>query len=221
VQPGSHIVFGVEDQRIDAVVSTIIKSDGQHGYSRVEFILPQSTLANLPVMWFGGVHVDPPQVAAAQRALYAAYPSVTVIDVADAMETIRTLVLQITRIVQFLAAFSIFAGIVVLASSVAGTRYRRLREIVVLKTLGATRARIAAIFSVEFAVIGLLAGSIGVVFATLLTRVLLPKMDIDFHVQWRAAGLTLLLAMVVTNGAGWAASFRLLGQKPLQVLREE
>ena len=73
----------------------------------------------------------------------------------------------------------------------------------------------------EWGVIGLLAGSIGVVFATLLTRVLLPKMDIDFHVQWRAAGLTLLLAMVVTNGAGWAASFRLLGQKPLQVLREE
>ena len=221
MQLGSHIVFGVEDQQIDAVVSTIIQSDGQHGASRVEFLLPQAALAGLPAMWFGGVHVDPPQVAGVQRALYAAYPSVTVIDVADAMETIRTMVLQITHIVQFLAAFSIFAGVVVLASSVAGTRYRRLREIVVLKTLGATRARIATIFSVEFAVLGLLAGSIGVIFATLLTRVLLPKMNIDFHVQWGAAVLTVVLAMIVTNGAGWVASFRLLGQKPLQVLREE
>ncbi len=99
--------------------------------------------------------------------------------------------------------------------------YRRLREIVVLKTLGATRARIATIFSVEFAVLGLIAGGIGVIFATLLTHVLLPKMDIDFHVQWGAAVLTVVLAMLVTNGAGWAASFRLLGQKPLAVLREE
>jgi len=221
VQLGSHIMFGVEDQQIDAMVSAIIQSDGQHGASRMEFLLPQAAVSSLPAMWFGGVHVDPPQVSTVQRALYAAYPNVTIIDVADAMETIRSLVLQITHIVQFLAAFSIFAGVVVLASSVAGTRYRRLREIVVLKTLGATRARIATIFSVEFAVLGLLAGSIGVIFATLLTRVLLPKMNIDFHVQWGAAMLTVVLAMVVTNGAGWAASFRLLGQKPLAVLREE
>jgi len=109
----------------------------------------------------------------------------------------------------------------VLASSVAGTRYRRIREIVVLKTLGATRGRIAAIFSVEFAVLGLLAGSIGVTAAVLLSRALLPRMDIDFHVQWGAAVTTILLAMVLTNGAGWLASFRLLGQKPLAVLREE
>ena len=221
VQLGSHIVFGAEDQQIDAVVSAIIKSDGQHGYSRIEFILPQAALAGVSTMWFGGVHVDPHQVPAVQRALYAAYPSVTVIDVADAMETIRTLVLQITQIVQFLAGFSIFAGAVVLASSVAGTRYRRIREIVVLKTLGATRGRIAAIFSVEFAVLGLLAGSIGVTAAVLLSRALLPRMDIDFHVQWGAAVTTILLAMVLTNGAGWLASFRLLGQKPLAVLREE
>jgi putative ABC transport system permease protein len=221
VHLGSHIVFGAQDEQIDAVVSAIIKSDGQHGYSRMEFILPQAPLAGLPAMWFGGVHVDPPQVAGVQRALYAAYPSVTVIDVADAMETIRKLVLQITRIVQFLAGFSIFAGVVVLASSVAGTRYRRIREIVVLKTLGATRRRIATIFSVEFAVLGLLAGGIGVGFAALLTRVLLPKMEIDFHMQWGAAMLAIFLTMVLTNGAGWLASWRLLGQKPLAVLREE
>jgi putative ABC transport system permease protein len=221
VQLGSHIVFGAEDQQIDAVVSAIIKSDGQHGYSRIEFILPQAALAGLPATWFGGVHVDPAQVAAVQRTLYAAYPSVTVIDVADAMETIRTLILQVTQIVQFLAAFSIFAGAVVLASSVAGTRYRRIREIVVLKTLGATRNRIATIFSVEFAVLGLLAGGVGVCFAVLLTRVLLPRMNIDFHVQWGAAAVTTLLTMVLTNGAGWLASWRLLGQKPLAILREE
>ena len=51
----------------------------------------------------------------------------------------------------------LFAGIVILASAIAGTRYRRIREVVVLKTLGATRPRIATTFSIEFAVLGLVA----------------------------------------------------------------
>ena len=70
-----------------------------------------------------------------------------------------SVVIQIIYVVQFLAAFSIFAGDRDPGqSSIAGTRYRRIREVVVLKTLGATRARIATIFSIEFAVLGLVAG---------------------------------------------------------------
>ena len=57
-----------------------------------------------------------------QRALYHAYPTVTVINVAQALETVRSVVIQITYVIQFLAAFSIFAGIIILASSIAGTR---------------------------------------------------------------------------------------------------
>ena len=89
----------------------------------------------------------------------------TVINVAQALETVRAVVIQITYVIQFLAAFSIFAGVVILASSIAGTRYRRMREVVVLKTLGATRGRIATMFSIEFAVLGLVAGVVGIGFA--------------------------------------------------------
>src|ERR1700755_533631 len=97
-------------------------------------------------------------------------PTITVIDVAATVETVRQVLLQISYVIQFLAAFSTFAGIVILASAIAGTRYRRIREVVVLKTLGATGPRIAAIFSVEFAVLGLVAGVVGVLFANLLAR---------------------------------------------------
>ncbi len=96
----------------------------------------------------------------------------------QALETIRSVVIQIIYVVQFLAGFSIFAGIVILASSIAGTRYRRIREVVVLKTLGATRARIATIFSIEFAVLGLVAGFVGIFFANLVVRVLLLRLTI-------------------------------------------
>jgi putative ABC transport system permease protein len=146
---------------------------------------------------------------------------VTVINVAQALETVRAVVIQITYVIQFLAAFSIFAGIIILASSIAGTRYRRIREVVVLKTLGATRARIAAVFSIEFAVLGLVAGLVGVTFANLIARVLLGRLTVVYHFQWIWALGTLLGTAALTVVTGWLASHRILGQKPLEILREE
>jgi putative ABC transport system permease protein len=224
VHVGSHIIFaaaGDPDHPIDAEVSAIIKSDGQHAWSRAEFLLPRAPLANLPAVWYGGVHADPARVGELQRVLYAKYPTVTVINVAQAMETLRGVLLQVSLVVQFLAGFSIFAGLVILASAIAGTRYRRVREVVVLKTLGATRSRIATIFSIEFATLGFVAGFVGLIFANLTTRVVLRQLDLDYHFMVLANLLSLLGVAVLTVATGWLASFRVLGQKPLEVLREE
>ena len=218
---GSVIRFAAQDQQFDATVAAFTKSDGQHAYSRAEFILPQRALAGLPVIWYGGVHAAPDKVGLLQRALYANFPTVTVINVAEALETIRSVVIQIIYVVQFLAAFSIFAGIVILASSIAGTRYRRIREVVVLKTLGATRARIAGIFSIEFAVLGLVAGAVGVFFANVIVKYLLRTLTLPHHIEWGFSLLGLLATALLTIATGWLASHRILGQKPLEVLREE
>jgi putative ABC transport system permease protein len=221
VKVGSTIVFAAQDTQFAARVVALTRADGQHAFSRVEFALPQQALAGLPVVWYGGVHVDPAKVDGAQRALYNAYPTVTVINVAAALETVRSVVVQITYVIQFLAAFSIFAGVIILASSIAGTRYRRIREVVVLKTLGATRGRIATVFSIEFAVLGLVAGVVGVGFALVIARVLLHRMEVAFHVQWLWTIGALVGTAALTVGTGWVASHRILGQKPLEVLREE
>ena len=141
-------------------VSAIYRADGQHLGARVAFVLPSGQLKNEPATWYGGAHIDPKQIAAMERALFAAYPTVSVINVADVLERIESVVDQITFVVRFLAGFSIFAGLMILASSIAGTRFRRMREAVVLKTLGATRMRIVRTFSVEFSVLGL-AGRLG------------------------------------------------------------
>lgn len=221
VKVGSSITFAAQDAHFTATVAALTKSDGQHTYSRAEFVLPPPALAGLPVVWYGGVHADPNRVGELQRALYNAYPTVTVINVAQALETVRSVILQITYVIQFLAAFSIFAGIIILASSIAGTRYRRIREVVVLKTLGATRARIATVFSIEFAVLGLVAGVVGVFFANIIGRVLLKQMTVVYHVQWLLTFGVLLGVSALTVATGWMASHRILGQKPLEVLREE
>jgi putative ABC transport system permease protein len=218
---GSSIVLTSNGRTIQATVVAIIRHNGQHVFGRSEFILTPQALAGLPVVWYGAVHVDPQQVGAVQRALFNSYPTVTVINIADVIETIQGVVQQITIVVRFLAAFSILAGAVILASSIASTQFRRVREVVVLKTLGAKRNHIAAVFSVEFIVLGLLAGLVGVIFANLLSRVLLHRLDVAFHVEWLATALALVGTAVLAIGTGWAASFRILGQKPLQVLREE
>jgi putative ABC transport system permease protein len=218
---GSHIVFTSNGRTIQATVAAIIRHNGQHVYARSEFILTPKALAGLPVVWYGAVHVDPRQVGVVQRALFNSYPTVTVINIADVIETIQGVVQQITIVVRFLAAFSILAGAVILASSIASTQFRRVREVVVLKTLGAKRNHIAAVFSVEFIVLGLLAGFVGVIFANLLSRVLLHRLDVAFHIEWLATAIALVGTAVLATATGWAASFRILGQKPLQVLREE
>jgi putative ABC transport system permease protein len=221
VKVGSTITFAAQDSQINATVAALTTSNGQHAYSRAEFTLPQAALKGLPTIWYGGLHVAPAQVSQFQHALYLAYPTVTVINVAQALETVRTVVIQITYVIQFLAAFSIFAGVIILASSIAGTKYRRIREVVVLKTLGATRGRIAGIFSIEFAVLGLVAGAVGIGFANLIARTLLHQLNVasQAHWLWNLAALAGTAALTVVTG--WVASHRVLGQKPLEVLREE
>jgi putative ABC transport system permease protein len=218
---GSQIVFEVSDHTIRTNISAIYKVDGEHAFARSEFILAPAMLKDIPATWYGAIHFAPGSIPQMERALFAAYPTITVISLADILQTVQDVVGHITLVIRFLAGFSILAGAAILASSVASTRFRRIREVVVLKTLGATRARIAQVFSVEFLVLGLLAGLVGAVFANLLARVLLHRMQVTFHVSfWPAAaaiGLTAMLAVAT----GWVASFRILGQKPLEVLREE
>ncbi|MGA7341343.1 MAG: FtsX-like permease family protein [Terracidiphilus sp.] len=202
-------------------VGAIYRADGQHLGARVQFMLPSGAIANQPSTWYGGLHIDPKQVGAMERGLFAIYPTVTVINVADVLERIESVVDQITFVVRLLAGFSILAGLMILASSIASTRFRRMREAVVLKTLGATRMRIVRTFSVEFSVLGLLAGAVGVVFANLLTRVLLSRLDVAFHLEWEATLMALAGTAVLATATGWIASYRILGLRPLEVLREE
>jgi putative ABC transport system permease protein len=202
-------------------VAAVYRADGEHLGARVAFVLPSGQLKGELATWYGGAHMDPKQVASMERALFAAFPTISVINIADVLDRIESVVNQITFVVRFLAGFSILAGLMILASSIASARFRRMREAVVLKTLGATRMRIVRTFSVEFSVLGLLAGSVGVVFANILTRVLLRKLEVSYHVDWYAMLVALVGTAVLATATGWIASYRILGLRPLEVLREE
>ncbi len=218
---GSSVEIAVGGRVRTLRVAALYKADGQHLAARISFTLPSGQLKDEPATWYGGAHVDIKQIPQMERALFAAYPTITVINIADVLTRIETVVDQITFVVRFLAGFSILAGLMILASSIASARFRRMREAVVLKTLGATRMRIVRTFSVEFSVLGLLAGSVGVVFANILTRVLLRRLEVGFHIDWPATVIALVGTAVLATATGWIASYRILGLRPLEVLREE
>jgi putative ABC transport system permease protein len=189
---------------------------------RFEFIFNAGQLENLPAVYYGSARVRPADVPAMQRVVYAKFPTVTVVNVADVMQIVEDVVQRIASVIRFISGFTILAGAVMVASSVAGTRFRRMREVVTLKTLGATRRRIAWIFSVEFLALGTVAGFMGSLLAGGFAALVLKRLlQIDFHPAFLTHAIAVATAALVAAMAGWGASFRILGRKPLEILRDE
>lgn len=218
---GSKLTFLVQGRTIHARVTTIVKHDGNHVYARSGFIFTPRALAGLHDVWYAGIHVEQNHVGQFEGAFYRAYPTITIINVADLLSTVQAILKTVSTVIRFLAAFSILAGIIILASSVAGTRMRRIREVVVFKMLGARRRHIVAVFSVEFLLLGLLAGVVGVIFANLLAEVLLGRVQVEYQINWMASVVAILATMTLAVASGWISSLRILDQRPMEVLREE
>lgn len=222
LHPGSEMVWEAAGRTIRARVAAVHRIDEIHMYSRIEFIFNAGTLDGLPIIYYGGLRVQPRAVGTLQRNTYERFPTVTVVNVADVLDIVQQVVDQIALVVRFISMFAILAGVVILASSVAGTRFRRIRETVILKTLGATRVRVAGIFSVEFLVLGAVAGLMGSLLATAFSALLLKRwLDAGFRLDLLPSLACIVLTALVANAAGWLASYRILSQKPLDVLRTE
>ncbi len=219
---GSRLEFTAFGRKMDVQVVCVQRTEAIRVGAANEFIFDPETLAGLPAIYYGGVRVKAAQVSALQRAAYEKFPTVTVINAADVLQIVQDVVDQIALLIRFISAFTILAGVIILASSVAGTRFRRIREVVILKTLGATRRRVAGIFSVEFLILGAVAGVMGSLLATGFSALLLKRFfEGHFRFEVLPNVLAIALTALIANAAGWLASFRILGRKPLEVLREE
>ena len=222
LHPGSEIVWTTPQRTFTSKVAAIHKSESVRLTARIEFYLTPKALEGLPAIYYGGIRASADSVPALQKAIFDRFPTITVVNMAEVLDTIQGVVDQISMVVRFISAFSILAGAVILASSVAGTRFRRIREVVILKTLGATRKRIARIFSVEFFVIGTVAGLMGGLLAGMFAWVALNRL-LDAHSSPDPLPMAVSIGgtAALAVATGWLASFRTLGQKPLEILRDE
>jgi putative ABC transport system permease protein len=222
IQPGSQLHWSISGQDVQARAACVYGIDSIHLASRVEFMFNTAALAGFPIIYYSSLRAQPASVPALQEALYQRFPTVTVVNLADVLLIVQSVVDRISQVVRFISMFAILAGAVILSSSVAGTRFRRMREVVILKTLGATRWRVSRIFSVEFLVLGAVAGLMGSVLAGGFSNILLKRMlDAQTSIPVIPVLLSVLATALVANAAGWMASFPILGQKPLEILREE
>lgn len=222
IRVGDWIEMQASGRPIQARVVAIHEWEQKRFMPTSSFVFNPPALAGLPVSFDGGVRFAPANVAPFQRAAFEKFPTVTVVNIADALEIVQQVIDQIALVIRFLSGFAIVAGAIILAASVAGTRFRRIREVVILKTIGATRRQVVRIFSVEFMTLGVVAGLMGAILATLFSWILLKRLlNARFDFDWRAAALAVVLTALLANLSGWVASVRILGQKPLEVLREE
>jgi len=214
--------WNIWNHNIRTRVTCVQRTESIRMSGRFEFLFSPGPLDGLPAVYYGSARVRPADVVSLQRVVYQRFPTVTVVNIADVMQIVEDVVQRIAAVIRFISGFTILAGAVMVASSVAGTRFRRMREVVTLKTLGATRRRIAWIFSVEFLALGAVAGIMGSLLAAGFAALVLKKLlEIDFHPSVATHTLAVAIAALVAALAGWAASFRILGRKPLEILRED
>ncbi len=186
-------------------------------------VFPEGVLEPAPKFHVAALHtVDAAQSGRVQRAVIAAYPNVTAIDLALVMQTVDSIFTKVSFVIQFMAAFTVLTGIIVLVGAVLAGRYQRIRETVLLRTLGATRRQLLQIQLVEYTILGVLAslvgGGLAVVGNALLAHFVFHLTPgVSFPVL---AGGTFAVC-VVTVLTGLLTSRGITDHPPLAVLRQE
>jgi putative ABC transport system permease protein len=157
-----------------------------------------------------------------QKALVEKYPSISVIDLGLVVKTIDDILGQVSFVIQFMALFSILTGLVVLVGSVTISRYQRVQESVLLRTLGASRRQILWINVLEYFFLGSLASLSGVILAVVGSYALARfAFKIPFYIDYGATFAVYFIITGITIAIGMLNSRGVLNRPPLEVLRNE
>jgi len=221
IRVGTMLEFESSGRIIQGRVANIREFDFPRPGANNQFLFSPGTLDGLPASYVGGIRIAATQVAVLQRDLFERFPAVTSLDVGQLIARVQSILDRIANAVRFVALFAILAGVITLASSVASTRFQRIREAVLLKTLGATRSLVARIHAAEFAIVGLSAGLIGSLLASAAARYLLGNLlETEYSFRWMPVVAGTLSGAVLAVVTGWLSSRGILNHRPLEVLRE-
>ena len=222
VDLGSTIEFTVQGAPVSAVVQSMRKVDWDNFSMNFFMILSPSALDGAPMTYIATAKVEAEEEVPLQRALVRALPNVTAIKVGDVLANVARLLEQLAWAIQGIALLSMVSGAVVMTAALSSTRYRRLYESAILKAIGGTRRMVLESFAVEFALIGGLAGLIGVGLASALSWAILHFfLDLSWTFQPLVLGWGLLATVALAVAVGLLSTFRVLGEPPLAVLRQE
>ncbi len=220
---GDTLTVSIQGVRVTATVTSIRKINWLNRRANFTLVYLPGALERAPAMYVSAVRVDDEGTRVAlQRDVVDRMPNVTGFDVAMIFQIVQGFMERIGLVLRFMSAFCIAVGLIVLIAAVATTKFQRIREAVLLKTLGATRLAVARVLALEYLLEGALAGLVGALAAGGLSWGLVTFL---FQGRWdfslSAYLITFAVAVLVVTATGLAGSLDVLLKKPLEVLREE
>lgn len=223
VKVGDSLVFDVQGVPVKAYISGIRKVNWSNDPPNFIFVFPNGVLENAPQIFVTTTRIDDQHVANRfQQQLIMQYPNVSLIDLRLVLSTINELFNKLGLVVRFLAMFSIITGLVVLAGAVINSKYVRMKENVLLRTIGARTSHITKITLIEYAYLGLFSALTGMILSLGGGWVLAKWFfEITFAFDWLELLVIAAGVVILTVSIGWWNSREVISTPPLQVLRKE
>ncbi len=223
VQVGDTITFNVQGVLMRTKVASIRTVDWGRMQLNFNLVFPKGVLENAPQFNVLSTHApDEKSSAKLQSELIQKYPNISIIDFRQILVLIEKVLNKISWVINFMAIFSIFTGIIVLIGAVRTSKFQRIKENVLLRTLGATSKQILKITALEYLYLGVL-GSLSGILLSLLSAQILAYFIFDLTFVPSAfpflvlfPGITILVLSI-----GLMNSRSVLNSPPLQVLRKE
>lgn len=223
VEIGDEIVFNVQGTRMQTYVGSLREIEFRNLSTRFFIIFPNGVLEGAPQ--FQVLVTKAPDNASMTRYrgdVVRRFPNVSVVDLTTILQSVNQIVGKISFIIRFMAVFSLLTGLIVLISSLTLSKYQRLRESILLRTIGATRRQIIRINVTEYLFLGLLATGTGVIISLAASYAIARlQLKLDFVIDWWAVLLTMAGLTGVTVLTGMLNSRDILKSTPLEVLRKE
>jgi putative ABC transport system permease protein len=225
VNVGDVMQFDILGRVLPAKVTSIRKvewEDARNG--GFMFVFRPGPFAHAPQTWIGILRApqDPAARGRFQRDLVTAFPNVSAIDVREILVTVQKAVRTITLAISIVGAVALGSGVLILVGAVAMTKFQRVYEAAILRTLGASTRTLGAMIAFEYATLGLLAGLVGGAGAMAFSwAVCRHVLDIPWRPQPAVALVGMVLTTVLVGAVGVGASYDVLRRKPLGTLRAE
>ena len=220
-QIGSILRMDIQGIQVSAPVTSIRKVDWRNMRTNFYMIFTPSALKEAPASLVAAVYVPLGKEMAVQQSVVNVLPNVTALSTRDIIKTFENLIRKLIMLVDFMSGFAIMSGLLILSGAVASTKYRRMKESAILKTLGAKRSRLIIILGTEYASFGFIASLIGGFLSLILSWVVMKYL---VHASWNFHPVHLVevavVAIMLTVLTGILSSLDVLTLKPLRTLRQ-
>jgi putative ABC transport system permease protein len=220
---GDEIVVNVLGRDIPARISNLRNIDWQGLGINFVLVFSPNAFRGAPHSHVATLTESHPDAAGDARIIKQvadAFPMVTSVRVREALETIGSVVTNLVLAIRGASAVTLISAILVLGGALAAGHRHRVYDAVILKTLGATRARLLGAYALEYLMIGFATAVFGVIAGSIAAWLIVTRlMTLSFIWQAGSAAGVVIAALVVTVGLGLAGTLLALNQKPATVLR--